>query len=235
MSKVVVLIPARSGSKGIKNKNVYPLNGKPLIEWSIIEAKKVEGIDRVIVSTDGDLISQVAKCMLVEVMPRPAELSQDGSLVIDTIRYTISELSKQGCRPDFLILIEPTSPLRNADDIKNVILELEKGFDSVATFCKASLNPHRAWSINGGIPSVFIEGAVPWLPRQKLPNAWELNGAVYGINVENFFKHDGVNLLFGNTSAIIMPEERSVDIDNLFDLDIVEKIMIKRGVQSEHS
>ena len=235
MSKVVVLIPARSGSKGIKNKNVYPLNGKPLIEWSIIEAKKVEGIDRVIVSTDGDLISQVAKCMLVEVMPRPAELSQDGSLVIDTIRYTISELSKQGYHPDFLILIEPTSPLRNADDIKNVILELEKGFDSVATFCKASLNPHRAWSINGGIPSVFIEGAVPWLPRQKLPNAWELNGAGYGINVENFFKHDGVNLLFGNTSAIIMPEERSVDIDNLFDLDIVEKIMIKRGVQSEHS
>ena len=228
MSKVVVLIPARSGSKGIKNKNVYPLNGKPLIEWSIIEAKKVEGIDRVIVSTDGDLISQVAKCMLVEVMPRPTELSQDGSLVIDTIRYTISELSKQGCRPDFLILIEPTSPLRNADDIKNVILELEKGFDSVATFCKASLNPHRAWSINGGIPSVFIEGAVPWLPRQKLPNAWELNGAVYGINVENFSKHDGINLLFGNTSAIIMPEERSVDIDNLFDLDIVEKIMINK-------
>ena len=62
-----------------------------------------------------------------------------------------------------------------------------------------------------------------------------MHGAVYGINVENFFKHDGVNLLFGNTSAIIMPEERSVDIDNLFDLDIVEKIMIKRGVQSEHS
>jgi len=161
-------------------------------------------------------------------MPRPAELSQDGSLVIDTIRYTISELSKQGYHPDFLILIEPTSPLRNADDIKNVILELEKGFDSAATFCKASLNPHRAWSINGGIPSVFIEGAVPWLPRQKLPNAWELNGAVYGINVENFSKHDGINLLFGNTSAIIMPEERSVDIDNLFDLDIVEKIMINK-------
>jgi CMP-N,N'-diacetyllegionaminic acid synthase len=231
MSNILALIPARSGSKGIKNKNIHPLNGRPLVEWSILSAKRVKKIDRIIVSTDGDLISSVVKELSVEVMQRPSDLAQDGSLVVDAIRYTINELSKQNYQVDYLILLEPTSPLRSEDDINNVILELENGVDSVATFCQAALNPHRAWSIDNKKPSVFIEGAVPWMPRQKLPNAWELNGAVYGINVKRFLSHDGVSLLFGNSSAVIMPEERSVDIDNLFDLAMVEAIMKKGNIK----
>ena len=231
MSNILALIPARSGSKGVKNKNIHPLNGRPLVEWSILSAKRVKKIDRIIVSTDGDLISSVVKELSVEVMQRPSDLAQDGSLVVDAIRYTINELSKQNYQVDYLILLEPTSPLRSEDDINNVILELENGVDSVATFCQAALNPHRAWSIDNKKPSVFIEGAVPWMPRQKLPNAWELNGAVYGINVKRFLSHDGVSLLFGNSSAVIMPEERSVDIDNLFDLAMVEAIMKKGNIK----
>ena len=225
MANVLALIPARGGSKGIKNKNIYPVNGKPLLEWSIASAQCVEKIDKIVVSTDDDVIASVAERLSVQVMRRPTELSQDDSLVVDAIRYTIHELARQHYQVDYLILLEPTSPLRNQDDINNVIAELEQGADSVATFCEAALNPHRAWTIDNQKPKVFIDGAVPWMPRQKLPIAWELNGAVYGINVEKFLKHTGVSLLFGNSSAVIMPKKRSVDIDNLFDLANVEAIM----------
>ena len=225
MPKILALIPARGGSKGIKNKNIYPLNGKPLLEWSISAAQSVRKIDRVIVSTDDEEIRNVAEDLSVEVVQRPAELAQDGSLVVDAIRHTIHQLAKQQYQADYLILLEPTSPLRSQEDIINVIAELEQGVDSVATFCEAALNPHRAWSIKNKAPEVFVEGAIPWLPRQKLPKAWELNGAVYGINVKKFLDQDGVSLLFGQSSAVIMPKVRSVDIDSLFDLTVVEAIM----------
>jgi CMP-N,N'-diacetyllegionaminic acid synthase len=225
MSRIVALIPARAGSKGIKNKNIYPLNGKPLIEWTISKAKEIKQIDRVIVSTDGDEIANISNKLQAEVFFRDKNLSSDKSLVVETVRQVISELEEQNYIFDFLILLEPTSPLRNCTDIEGVILELLNGFDSAATFSNAKLNPHRAWSIVNGVPSTFIEGAIPWLPRQELPEAWELNGAVYGININSFKKYSGISLLFGNKKSILMPEERSMDIDNLQDLKIVEHFM----------
>ena len=225
MPKILALIPARGGSKGIIKKNIYPLNGKPLLEWSVSAARNVKEIDRIVVSTDDDEIARVAKGLSVEVAQRPKELCEDDSLVVDAVRYTIRELAQQHYQIDYLILLEPTSPLRSSEDIKKVIAELDQGADSVATFCEAALNPHRAWTIKEKTPSVFIEGAIPWLPRQKLPKAWELNGAVYGINVKEFSGHKGVSLLFGKSAAVKMPSERSVDIDNLLDLMTVEAIM----------
>ena len=234
MSKVVALIPARAGSKGIKNKNIYPLNGKPLIEWTISKAKKVDEIDMVLVSTDGDEIASFSKELGVEVLRRSESLSMDQSLVIETVRDVINKLEEKNYTFDFLLLLEPTSPLRNCQDIKNVISELNNGFDSVATFTHARLNPHRAWKINKGVPSTFIPDANPWLPIQKLPEACELNGAVYGINLSRFREHKGTALLFGKMKAVLMPENRSVDIDNLQDLEIVEDIMKREKGENEY-
>ena len=139
-NRVIAVIPARAGSKTIIDKNVTLLAGKELIGWTIEAAKSSKYIDRVIVSTDGKKISEVASRFGAEVYVRPKHLSQDSSLVIDCLRNLISRLKREKETANYLILLEPTSPLRNTKDID---LSIEKllDFDSVATFCNAELNP----------------------------------------------------------------------------------------------
>lgn len=155
--KVIAIIPAREGSKGIIDKNIRILGEKPLLAWPIDIAKQSKYIDRIIVSTDGEKINNVAKEFGAEVIKRPKSLSQDDSLVIDAIKYTINELKNQGDKIDFVVILEATSPLRNVDDVDSII-ELLLEYDSAATFVEASLNPHRAWKINGNYVTTFLEG-----------------------------------------------------------------------------
>ncbi|MDI9543841.1 MAG: acylneuraminate cytidylyltransferase family protein, partial [Pseudomonadota bacterium] len=99
-----------------------------------------------------------------------------------------------------------------------------EGFDSAATFREAGLNPHRAWKIEGAEPRVFIPGAVPWLPRQLLPKAYQLNGAVYAFRPAGLAEGSDA-LLFGRMGAVIMPAERSVDIDTEMDFLVAEAVL----------
>lgn len=231
--RVVALIPARGGSKSVPLKNIKELAGKPLIAWSIEIAKKVHEIDRVIVSTDDERIAKVALHYGAEVFNRPKELAQDNSLVIDTIRYVLRTLKRSGDLYEYLVLLEPTAPLRKDIDVINCLLLIEqKQYDSVATFTEATLNPHRAWKIDGYTPRVFIEGAIPWLPRQRLPKAYQLNGAVYVIRVDAI-NEQSISVLVGNVGAVVMPTERSVDIDKNIDFLIVEALMKNRKTVME--
>ncbi len=102
----------------------------------------------------------------------------------------------------------------------------EGGYDSVATFKDAELNPHRAWRIVDGVPEVFIPGAVPWLPRQKLPKAYQLNGAVYVFRA-SLLAQEAQSLLVGKLGAVVMPRDRSQDIDDSIDFTIVEALLEK--------
>lgn len=223
--KVVALIPARGGSKSIPKKNIVCLGGKPLIAWTIELALKTPEIDRVIVSTDCDEISKVAQEYGAEIHVRPVELAQDHSLPIDTVRHVLEELKTDNYETDYLVYLEPTAPLRSMKDISDSIhLIIEKDFDSVATYTEAALNPHRAWKINDDCPEIFIEGAVPWLPRQELPEAYQLNGAVYIVKT-NKINQDSIGMVIGKTGAIIMPKERSVDIDHKIDLLVAEALI----------
>lgn len=222
--EVIAIIPAREGSKGIIDKNIRILGEKPLLAWPIDIAKKSKYIDRIIVSTDGEKIKKVAEKYGAEVIKRPNYLAQDDSLVIDAIKYTINELKEQGSKIDFVIILEATSPLRNVDDVDNTI-ELLLEYDSAATFVEASLNPHRAWKINDNYVTTFLDGVTPWLPRQKLPMAYQLNGAVYGFRV-NGLDVNSISPLFGNIAPVIMPPERSLDIDNEIDF-LMAEIIIK--------
>jgi CMP-N-acetylneuraminic acid synthetase len=122
-------------------------------------------------------------------------------------------------------LLEPTCPLRTADDVRDCLQLLARGhYDSVATFKDAELNPHRAWSIVEGVPQVFIPGAVPWLPRQKLPKAYQLNGAVYLFRADLLAGEDR-SLLVGRSGAVVMPRSRSFDIDDSVDFAVVETLL----------
>lgn len=223
--RVVAIIPARGGSKSVPLKNLHPLGGKPLISWSIDVAKATSSIDRVIVSTDHAKIAEAARAFGAEVAMRPDELASDTALVADVLRHHIRELRAAGETARWLVLAEPTAPFRLPRDIEACLDALADGnLDSVATFMSAHLNPHRAWRIENGTPRPFIDGAIPWLPRQKLPVAHQLNGAVYAFDMDRL-PADAVGLLFGRCGAVSMEDERSFDIDNLKDFAVANALL----------
>jgi len=223
--RVIAVIPARGGSKSVPYKNIRPLAGKPLIVWSIEIAQGTKEIDRIIVSTDDEKIATVAKKHRAEVYQRPAHLATDEALVIDALRDLTKTLRKEGEDAEILVLLEPTCPLRAVEDVQKCIhLLVQRGYDSVATFKEAELNPHRAWKIRDQEPEVFIPGAIPWLPRQKQPAAFQLNGAVYAFYTR-LLENDSISLLSGRMGAVMMPKNRSIDIDDEIDFDIVETII----------
>jgi N-acylneuraminate cytidylyltransferase len=225
--RVIAVIPARGGSKSIPGKNLRPLGGKPLIAWPIDVAREVAEIDRIIVSTDDPRIADTARSRGAEVYPRPAHLATDEALVIDALKDLLHTLEAEGETPVWVILLEATCPLRTAADVRDCLkLVAAGGYDSVATFKEAELNPHRAWRIEGGVPEVFIPGAIPWLPRQKLPRAYQLNGAIYVFRA-SMLAEEARSLLPGKLGAVLMPRDRSQDIDDAVDFLIAEALLKK--------
>jgi N-acylneuraminate cytidylyltransferase len=225
--RLIAIIPARGGSKSVAGKNVHSLGGKPLLAWSIEVAQQVSEIDRIIVSTDDAQIASVGRAFGAEVYARPPHLATDEVLVIDALKDLLQTLQAEDEIPEWVILLEPTCPLRTPDDVRGCLkLVAQGGYDSVATFKEAELNPHRAWRLVNGLPEVFIPGAVPWLPRQKLPKAYQLNGAVYVFRA-NLLAEEARSLLVGKLGAVLMPRERSQDIDDSVDFIIVEALLKK--------
>jgi N-acylneuraminate cytidylyltransferase len=223
--RVIAVIPARGGSKSVPGKNIRPLAGKPLIAWSIEVAQQVSEIDRIIVSTDDAQIASIGRLHGAEVYPRPPHLATDEALVIDALKDLLQTLETEGDAPEWVILLEPTCPLRTANDVRDCLkLIAQGGYDSVATFKDAELNPHRAWRLTDGVPEVFIEAAIPWLPRQKLPKAYQLNGAVYVFRA-SLLANEAKSLLVGKLGAVLMPRDRSQDIDDQIDFTIVESFI----------
>jgi len=225
--QIVAVIPARGGSKSVPGKNIRPLKGKPLLAWSIEVARQLSEIDRIIVSTDSEEIAAVAKANGAEVYTRPPHLATDQALVIDALKDLLQTLRQEGKPAQWVILLEPTCPLRSPSDVRDCLNLIQRGnVDSVATFTDAELNPHRAWRLVDGKPEVFISGAVPWLPRQKLPKAYQLNGAVY-IFRASLLAEEAQSLLVGKPGAVLMPRDRSYDIDDGVDFTVVEAILEK--------
>jgi CMP-N,N'-diacetyllegionaminic acid synthase len=229
--RVIAVIPARGGSKSVPGKNIRLLAGKPLLAWSIDVAKRVTEIDRIIVSTDDSEIAATGRLNGVEIYPRPPHLATDEALVIDALKDLLQKLLSEGERPEWVILLEPTCPLRTGGDVRECLKVLsDGGYDSVATFKDAELNPHRAWRLVDGKPQVFIEGAIPWLPRQQLPKAFQLNGAVYVFRA-SLLAQETRSILVGKLGAVLMPRERSQDIDDETDFVICEALLKKRGYE----
>jgi CMP-N,N'-diacetyllegionaminic acid synthase len=223
--RVIAVIPARGGSKSVPGKNIRGLAGKPLLAWSIEVARQVSEIDRILVSTDDAQIASVGRAYGAEVYSRPAHLATDEALVIDALKDLLETLRQERETPEWVILLEPTCPLRLPEDVRSCLnLVAQGGCDSVATFKDAELNPHRAWRINDGVPEVFIVGSVPWMPRQKLPKAYQLNGAVYVFRAD-LLREEAKSLLVGKLGAVLMPRERSQDIDDGVDFTIVEALL----------
>jgi len=230
--RVIAIIPARGQSKSIPRKNLRLLGDKPLISWAIECALGSPEVDRVIVSTDDQAIASVSREYGAEVYERPPELATDTSLIADTLRDLWSRLRIEGDQADIFLLLEPTSPFRDSSLINRCLKRLvSEQFDSIATFNEAAINPERVWRITEGIPQTFIEGAVPWKPRQLLSKAYQLNGALYAFFPDRW--PSGIpNILFGRSGAEVIPADDAFDIDNSIDLFLANELLKQRSANA---
>ncbi len=227
---MLALIPARGGSKGLPGKNIRPLLGKPLIAYSIEAALKAASVSRVIVSTDSDEIAEIARQYGAEVpFLRPAELATDAAEALDNYVYTINRLSAEGKAPieEFIVLL-PTAPLRLAADIDAAVaLFAAKQADFVISYFEA---PHpvqwyRFIDDDGVIRAVMPEGD-NLANRQNERVSYLPNGAIYVFKLDLLIKQR--TYYSDKTFPYIMPPDRSVDIDNLFDFELAEFLLMRR-------
>ncbi len=219
---VLAIIPARGGSKGLPGKNIKELCGKPLIAWTIETAKECESIDRIIVSTDDEKIAEVAKGYGAEVpFIRPPVLATDIAPTVDVIFHAIDWLKiHEGYQPCYFLLLQPTSPLRTVVDLKEAIRILKnKKAKAVVSVCETDHHPWWSGTLpEGGNMKDFLRPEILDKRRQELPVFYRLNGALYLTEIDYFFGNKG---FYGpDTSAYVMPKERSVDIDTDFDFKL---------------
>lgn len=228
---VLAIIPARGGSKGMPGKNIRPFAGKPLIAHSIESALACKLITHTVVTTDSADIAQVARSHGAQVIDRPAELATDAALVIDAMRHAVLQVEAAGQPVDYVLLLEPTSPFRRAQDLETCVqVLLSQQADSVATFTDAHVSPNRLWRVTPDTVEPYIAGAVPWLPRQQQPKAYELTGQIYGLKRNLLFDNpEAISLLLGKAQAVITPPETALDIDT--ELDFIKAEMVMRHFQ----
>lgn len=225
---ILSVIPARGGSKGLPGKNIRELCGRPLITYTISASLNSMLVNDTVVSTDDLCIAKISKEWGAEVVMRPSALAEDTSLVIDAIRHVITTRAEIGLHYDYVVLLEPTSPMREPKDIDDTIeIVISRGADSGATFSETPTPPTRIWKIDNSKPIPFIEGSNPFLPRQAHAMGYYLNGMVYVIKVSKLMTTEGGSILIGNKVASIVPAERIVDIDTLRDLQFAEFLLLK--------
>jgi CMP-N-acetylneuraminic acid synthetase len=218
-NKIVVLIPARGGSKRIKSKNLYMIGNRPLIAWSIEAAKKEKIIDMVYVSTDDKNISFYAKHYGAKIHKREKKYSSDNSLVYETINSFLNFLDKKkNYKPNILVILEPTSPFREKYLIKNCIKKLMKtNSDSIATFIPVKTHPHRSWFLDKKGKPISYSKQNAWKLSQKLKPAYELDGSLYAFKIKK--KIDFSNgLLIGKSTSYICDSNNQIEIDNEKDI-----------------
>ncbi len=227
MEKVLAIIPARSGSKGIPQKNIVDLCGKPLIYYTIIESLKVKRFNRIFVSTDSVEIKDISEEYGVSVpFLRPAEISQDKSLSIDVVLNVLDELSQRYNESyDYVCLLQPTSPLRTSTDIENCLnLILNSDCDSVVSLSLVDEpHPFKMKLIENGCVVPFIPNSDSSVPRQQLPKVYMLNGAIYLSTVSSIKQNKS---FFGlKTIPYLMENEKSANINSQFDLELCRLII----------
>lgn len=222
---IIAIIPARGGSKGIPQKNIRLLNGKPLIYYTIIEALKSKHLGRIIVSTEDEEVAQISKEYGAEVIARPAELAQDDTPSLPVYQHVIKYLEEiEGFSPDIVVVLQPTSPLRTTEDIYEAIQKfLSTGCDSVVSICEVEHPPNWMYTLKRDRLIPLIGGRQKITRRQDAPAIYRLNGAVYVTRKDIIMKE---NRVMGNdTRAYIMTPERSIDVDTELDLKLAELVI----------
>lgn len=227
---ILVIIPARGGSKGIPHKNIKPLNGKPLIYYTIDVARGIVKDEDICVSTDDSEIIQCVEDYGLKVpFVRPAELATDTAGTYEVLLHALYFYEKQGKKYDVVLLLQNTSPFRTIDQVKEAIALYEPEIDMVVSVKECSANPYYC---------VFEEDEAGYLHiskgdgnitrRQDAPKVYEYNGAIYVINPETL-KHMPLGK-FTKRVKYVMDDLHSVDLDNLIDWKFAEMIINEKLV-----
>lgn len=222
--KPLVVIPARGGSKGIPRKNIKKLAGKPLIHYTIEAARQVFDEEVICVSTDDKEIKEVAEeTGLIVPFFRPAELASDTAGTRDVLLHAIDYYEEKGYYPDTVILLQPTSPFRTGEHIKEALKLYHSALDQIVSVKETGSNPYYV---------LFEENEEGYLEkskkgnykrRQDCPKVWELNGAIYIINVKSIKKEEMSGI--GRIKKYVMDEKSSIDIDTQLDWTIAEALV----------
>ena len=218
----LAVIPARGGSKRLPKKNVLDLNGKPLIEWSIEAGLKSKYIDKVVVTSDDAETLGIAESSGVLAINRPVELASDTATTFDAIKHTINNVDNY----DYIVLLQPTSPLRTAQHIDEAIEALfEKYADAIVSVCEVDHSP--LWSNilpEDGCMDGFLPKKAEGKRSQELEKYYRINGAIYILKKDKLLKDRCINTN-GNVFSYLMDRRSSIDIDEGLDLDMCRLIM----------
>ena len=223
--KILSIIPARGGSKGIKKKNLVRINKQPLLYYSIKSSLLSKKINKTVVSTDNKEIADYAKKMGVEIIKRPKKLSSDRAQLEPVIEHVLSVLNKnEKYIPNLIILLQNTSPLRRSSDIDGAIrLLISKKFDSVLS----GFVSHRLfWKKEKKIVRPMNYNPKERPRRQEMSKQFIENGAIF-ITKSSFFKKNKCRIS-GKIGMFTMPEELSIEIDNEFELALAETILKRK-------
>lgn len=225
MLRTLGLIPARGGSKGVPRKNIKPLGGKPLLAYTAESALGAKRLTRVILSTDDNEIADIGRSLGIDVpFMRPPELAEDSTPTMPVVLHALEELTAKGDAYDAVCILQPTSPLRRADDIDNCIELMEStGADTVISVLPVpkSFNPHWVyWKDAEGRLALSTGEKDPIPRRQDLPPSFHRDGAVYVTRVETLVSKQS---LYGDTVVgYETPSEFSSNIDTVDDWECLE-------------
>ena len=224
----LALIPARGGSKGIPRKNIREIAGKPLIAWTIEAARAAEGVERVVVSTDDEEIADVAREWGADVpFMRPSELASDEAPGVAPVLHAIDQLPDH----DALVLLQPTSPLRTAAHIRDMLaFAQQRGASSVVSI--REVGDHPAWMFRRDADGMLhrYESSANATRRQDLSELYTLNGAMYWIETQRL--RETKALVSDDTLGFTMDAESSVDIDTMLDWRLAEVLLAQQEQQS---
>ena len=220
----LAIIPARGGSKRLPRKNVLDLNGKPLIAYSIEAGLDSSYIDKVVVTSDDDEILTISKKYGAVTINRPNELASDTATTFDAIKHTVDNCEKY----DYIVLLQPTSPLRNEKHIDEAVELLEsKKSNAVVSVCEMEHSPLWSNTLDESLSMAgFFKSEVVDIRSQDLDKYYRLNGAIYICKTEKLLEEKSF-FLKENIYAYVMDRENSIDIDEEIDFKIAEVILNK--------
>jgi CMP-N-acetylneuraminic acid synthetase len=235
--KVLGIITARGGSKGIPGKNLKPLAGKPLLAYTVETARRSGALDRVILSTEDEAIAAAGRELGCDVpFMRPMDLALDDTPHLPVVQHAVRWMDERvNYRPDAVMILQPTSPLRGSDDIVAAVALLEtSGADSVLSVSEvpAHAHPLRTLRLDDSDFAVLFATGDPVKKRinrrQDLPQAWVMNGAIYACRTGLLFDEVSPSLYGDRVVAYRMPAGRSISIDDLEDWAAAERLLAAR-------
>lgn len=229
----MAIIPARGGSKGVPRKNIAMLAGKPLIWYTITAALECPSLGEVMVSTEDEEIGRVSKECGAVVIHRPEALAADDTPTLPVLQHAVTTLEHaRGSAFDTVVVLQPTSPLRIAEDIDGAIHKmLATGCDSVVSVCELEHPLEWVLLLDGDRVIPPVEARIRAGRRQEARKAYRPNGAVYVARRDIIIREN--RILGEDTRAYVMPPERSVDIDTELDLRVAEAILQGRGSREQ--